>query len=36
MTELPPDLARLRVIETFLLVELRKVREAIEQAKQRE
>ncbi|MBY8882443.1 DUF6233 domain-containing protein [Actinacidiphila acidipaludis] len=36
MTDLPPDLARLRVVETYLLVQLRHVREAIRLAEQRE
>jgi len=36
VTDLPPDLARLRVVETYLLVQLSKVREAIRLAEQRE
>lgn len=36
MTDLPPDLSRLRVVETYLMVQLRHVREAIRAAEQRE
>lgn len=36
VNELPPDLARLRVVETYLLVQLRYVREAIRRVEQGE